>query len=93
MDRFLSEKQFFSFAIYLFDSFDNWIIFRGAIKLFLIHVNFFLFFRLGDNVVETDDLEGEVFTVNPLMANVPHHIETSELICNANQLTSFYSIS
>ena len=28
--------------------------------------------------------------VNPLTANVPHHIETSQLICNANQLTGFY---
>ena len=27
---------------------------------------------------------------NPLMTNVPHHIETSQLICIANQLTGFY---
>ena len=27
---------------------------------------------------------------NPLTTNVPHHIETSQLICRANQLTSFY---
>ena len=27
---------------------------------------------------------------NPLTTNVPHHIETSQLICNANQLTGFY---
>ena len=27
---------------------------------------------------------------NPLTANVPHHIETSQLTCNANQLTGFY---
>ena len=27
---------------------------------------------------------------NPLRTNVPHHIETSQLICNANQLTGFY---
>ena len=26
----------------------------------------------------------------PLMTNVPHHIETSQLICTANQLTGFY---
>ena len=28
--------------------------------------------------------------VNPLTNNVSHHIETSQLICNANELTSFY---
>ena len=28
--------------------------------------------------------------VNPLTTNVPHHIETSQLICIANQLTGFY---
>ena len=27
---------------------------------------------------------------NPLTTNVPHHIETSQLICNANHLTGFY---
>ena len=27
--------------------------------------------------------------INPLTANVPHHIETSQLVCNANQLTGF----
>ena len=27
---------------------------------------------------------------NPLTTNVPHHIETSQLICIANQLTGFY---
>ena len=27
---------------------------------------------------------------SPLRINVPHHIETSQLICNANQLTGFY---
>ena len=27
---------------------------------------------------------------NPLTTNVPHHIETSQLIWNANQLTGFY---
>ena len=29
-------------------------------------------------------------TLNLLTTNVPHHIETSQLICNANQLTGFY---
>ena len=28
--------------------------------------------------------------LNPLMTNVPLHIETSQLICIANQLTGFY---
>ena len=28
--------------------------------------------------------------INPLMTTVPHHIETSQLICTLNQLTSFY---
>ena len=29
-------------------------------------------------------------TVNPLKANDSHHIETRQLICNANQLTGSY---
>ena len=28
--------------------------------------------------------------VNPLTINIPHHIETSQLICKTNQLTGFY---
>ena len=28
--------------------------------------------------------------VNPLATNVAHHIESSQLICTANQLTGFY---
>ena len=28
--------------------------------------------------------------INPLTTNVPYHIETSQLICIANQLTGFY---
>ena len=30
--------------------------------------------------------------INPLTTNVSHHIETSQLICIANQLTGFYMI-
>ena len=30
--------------------------------------------------------------LNPLTINVPNHIETSQLICSANQLTGFYII-
>ena len=28
--------------------------------------------------------------LNPLTTNVPHHIESRQLICNANQMTGFY---
>ena len=28
--------------------------------------------------------------LNPLTANVPHHVETSQVICNASQLTGFH---
>ena len=31
-------------------------------------------------------------TVNPVTATVAHHIEISQLICIANQLTDFYMI-
>ena len=30
--------------------------------------------------------------INPLTTNVPHHIETSQLICNVNQWTGFYKM-
>ena len=30
-----------------------------------------------------------VLAFNPLMTNVPHYIETSQLICIANHLTGF----
>ena len=30
--------------------------------------------------------------LNPLTTNVPHHIETSQLICIANQITGFYMV-
>ena len=30
--------------------------------------------------------------INPLTTNVPDHIQTSQLICRANQLTGFYMI-
>ena len=32
------------------------------------------------------------FELNPLTTNIPHHVETSQLICNPNQLTGFYMI-
>ena len=28
--------------------------------------------------------------INPLTTSVPHDIENTQLICNANQLTDFY---
>ena len=31
-------------------------------------------------------------TFNPLMISVPYHIETSQLIYSANQLTGFYIV-
>ena len=35
-------------------------------------------------------LFGSIKGLNQLTTNVPHHIETSQLICNANQLNGFY---
>ena len=32
----------------------------------------------------------ELVMVNPFTTNIPHHIETSQLICSADQLTGFY---
>ena len=32
----------------------------------------------------------QVGPFNPLISNAPHHIETSQLIWTANQLTGFY---
>ena len=34
-------------------------------------------------------LENTAVSINPLTTSVPHHIETSQLICIANQLTGF----
>ena len=31
-----------------------------------------------------------ILLINPLTTNVSHHMETSQLICIANQLTGFY---
>ena len=31
-----------------------------------------------------------LYVTNPLTTKVPSHIETSQLICRANQLTGFY---
>ena len=32
----------------------------------------------------------QCFVFNPLTTNVLHHIETGQMICNANRLTGFY---
>ena len=34
--------------------------------------------------------KNSIYILNLLTTNVPHHIETSQQICNANQLTGFY---
>ena len=34
--------------------------------------------------------DSDDWSVNPLTANAPHHIDTSQLIFNSNQLTGFY---
>ena len=34
----------------------------------------------------------EVKQINPLTTNVPHHIDTCQLICTASQLNGFYMI-
>ena len=36
------------------------------------------------------EIPGDRQSLNPLETNVPNHIEISQLICNANQLTGFY---
>ena len=33
---------------------------------------------------------GVILGFKPLTTNIPHHIETSQLICNVNRLTGFY---
>ena len=35
-------------------------------------------------------LKQQTQIINPLTTKVPHHTGTSQLICNANQLTGFY---
>ena len=36
------------------------------------------------------ELYDGAFPVNQLTTSAPHHRETSQLICNANELTGFY---
>ena len=37
-----------------------------------------------------EEIPPVLVTFDPLTTNVPHHIETSQLISNANLLTGFY---
>ena len=50
----------------------------GTLEIVICHI-ISCHFRLLINV-----------NANPLTTSVPHHIETSQLTCNANQLTGFY---
>ena len=46
--------------------------------------------RMGKEIIAISSLKKTGF--NRLTTNVPDHIETSQLICNANQLTGYYMI-
>ena len=58
--------------------FKNLLNIRDYVSSFWLQYKFFIFFNTN--------------SFNPLTTNVPHHIETSQLICNANQLTGSYMI-
>ena len=51
---------------------------------------------MGGNVITSlhnrmiTRLDYQITAINPLTTNVPHYIETGQLICNANHLTCFY---
>ena len=49
-----------------------------------------LYYLIGFTIKYIGDPEPEIKYINPLMINVPYHIETSQLICVGNQLTGFY---
>ena len=59
-----------------------------------IKVNWFAWIRLTLEAKFGDDplVVTLIVILTQLMTNVPHHIETSQLICIANQLTGFYMI-
>ena len=42
-------------------------------------------------ILKNTRITGKSF-FNPLTPNVPHHIETNQLICSSNQLTGFYTM-
>ena len=44
----------------------------------------------ADNFKITWNFDKILVCVNPLITNVPYHVETNQLICNANELTGFY---
>ena len=58
--------------------FKNLLNIRDYVRSFWLQYKFFIFINTN--------------SFNPLTTNVPHHIETSQLICNANQLTGSYMI-
>ena len=66
-----------------------------SVLVFVFVISLLRLERLRSNDVEmfcnVAFLQGRVIgVVNPLTTNVPYHIETSQLICRANQLASFY---
>ena len=46
--------------------------------------------RKSDIYLKSENVKKLRSIVNSLTASVPHHIETSQLICSANLLTDFY---
>ena len=46
--------------------------------------------RFSDNSRGNKSKLIRLISFKPLTTNVPHHIETSQLICTENQLTGFY---
>ena len=58
------------------------------LKVTLVHGCFSRFFKLYKWYKIAQSIIYNI--VNPLATNVAHHIESSQLICTANQLTGFY---
>ena len=73
-----SRIMFLMFLVFFFLTLN---IFISLIKCFMVNFEHALAY-----------LKWPSFTwyINPLTTNIPHHIETSQLICNTNQLTGFY---
>ena len=70
------------------------LVFRKIMRTYLMNEQPFVKSSTRDvrqaptHISKNDDIN----LLNSLTTNVPHHIETSQLICNANQLTSFYKM-
>ena len=58
-----------------------------SLFIFFLLLDFYYAFPL---VVSSEDSIKRFLGLKPLTANVLHHIETSQLIWIANQLTGFY---